>query len=122
MEDILIKKIKRLSYFCMYADNLEEHKFSGIIEGILEFERSLIIQFCDDLFLFILYGLAKSEQSKDILNFLNEYSNRKFQYKFGTGKTVRFLYLANQYLKKIKYAPEKTPYVMGNIFGEFQLK
>jgi hypothetical protein len=122
MEKEFIEKIQKLSFLSMAFYNIDEKKLMPLAEGVLEFSREEILKICDELFLFTVYGLAKTEKSKEITEFINEYWSGKFQYKKGTSSTVRFIHFSHYYMRKFKDSLEKSPFEVGNIFLGLETK
>lgn len=125
MEKELEEKIKKLSYFSMYINNIdkdEPRRFSGVVEGVLEFKRDEILLICENLYSFVIYGLSKMNKSNDVIEFMDEYLSGKFKYKNGTSSTVRFIHFANHYMDKFKKDFSDTPFEIGNVFLREQTK
>ena len=125
MEKELEEKIKKLSYFSMYVNNIdkdEPRRFSGVVEGVLEFKRDEILLICENLYSFVIYGLSRMGKSDDVVEFIDEYLSGRFQYKNGTSSTVRFIHFANRYMDKFKKGFSDTPFEIGNVFLREQTK
>lgn len=125
MEKELEEKIKKLSYFSMYINNIdkdEPRRFSGVVECVLEFKRDEILIICENLYSFVIYGLSRMGKSNDVIEFIDEYLSGKFQYKNGTSSTVRFIHFANHYMDKFKKEFSDTPFEIGNVFLREQTK
>ena len=125
MNEELEKKVKKLSWYSLYVGNQDidnPHRMSGVIEGVLDFTRKEILDVCDDIYSFVIYGLSKAGKSEEVIDFMEEFLNSKFGYKKSTCNTVRFIHFANYYMNKFEKDFVDTPFEIGNTFLREQIK
>lgn len=125
MDEKLRERVKKLSWHSLYVGNQDDddpHRMSGVVEGVLDFTRKEILDVCDELYSFVIYGLSKAGKSKDVVDFMDEYLGSKFEYKKSTFNTVRFIHFANYYMDKFRKEFADTPFEVGNVFLREQIR